>query len=627
MESKFHIIPDIFLQERAWESQSDFAENRSGLALGRWVRYKSAVNGKAKFWAIGTLTALAVLAPLKFGTPVVLPAAMLPPQTIWEWLFFSWPNQLLPLVVAAAMVGVALVAQRLSVRRDWLWVLPGLFLATQLAAAPTSICAATTVETVLHFAVCVAVFYLAAWAVREPGAVAWVWGGLTVATLVIVAFAAQQHFGGLAATRAYAAMYGGNLPKDLQLRLTSNRVFSTLVYPNALAGYLVVAFAPVLAWVWSCRLRNWLKWVAVAGLAGALVFVLALTGSRGGFIAFAAMVMAGLLAASRRVWWVLVAVAVIAGVFVTAQQAGLIRYNLASASARGDYWRGAVAIARDHPWLGTGPGTFGSIYPKYKTAMTEEAQLVHNSYLQMGSDSGVAGAVVFALLWLVALRDGFRLARRRAGDVAGIAVVAALTGWVVHGFLDFDLYVPGVAVPAFLILGILQGLKPFPDQPARRPARLARGTAGVVLGGVVVWLAGRSLLGDFCNAQTAILAGPDPAAAAASAQRAIGWNPSNPRYWVLAGDVAVRQGHPAEAAEFYQAAVGNDPYRAAYHWRWARALAAAGGRDAEAVEQLQIAVGLNPTQGRYRVELAAAAENIRQAPAGLLKSGSIETGR
>ena len=34
-------------------------------------------------------------------------------------------------------------------------------------------------------------------------------------------------------------------PPDLLLRLKSNRVFATLTYPNALAGFLVVVFAPM----------------------------------------------------------------------------------------------------------------------------------------------------------------------------------------------------------------------------------------------------------------------------------------------------------------------------------------------------------------------------------------------
>ena len=113
-----------------------------------------------------------------------------------------------------------------------------------------------------------------------------------------------------------------------------------------------------------------------------------------------------------------------------------------------------MAIARDHFWLGTGPGTFGSIYPKYKTAQTEEAQLVHNNFLEMWSDSGLPAFIVFAALWLLAIKDGFRLAGQRRGDVGAVAVCAALTGWVVHGLVDFDLYVPGVAIPAFLLLGI-----------------------------------------------------------------------------------------------------------------------------------------------------------------------------
>jgi len=106
----------------------------------------------------------------------------------------------------------------------------------------------------------------------------------------------------------------------------------------------------------------------------------------------------------------------------------------------GDYWRGAIAIARDHPWLGTGPGTFGSIYPKYKIASTEEAQLVHNSYLQMWSDSGVIGFLTFALLWLVALRDAFHpgsptLYDRRRSRCARLGRVGGAF------VMDFDLYI------------------------------------------------------------------------------------------------------------------------------------------------------------------------------------------
>ena len=340
-------------------------------------------------WVVLSLAVLAVLAPLKFGTPVVVPAT-LPPQSGWEWVFFSWPNQLLPLLVCGLVLWLTLDSSRRPGRVDGLFILPGLFLLTQLVAAPSSICRQKTTDTLLHFMVCVVVFYAAAGAVRDRRTLAWVSGGMALAAGLVVLAALNQHFGGLEATRAYAA--GENISPEMQLRLISNRVFGTLVHPNALAGFLVVVFAPVMLWCWRGPVRRWLQWVLVLGSGWLLVFCLALTGSRGGFIAFAVMIVVGLLVVVRRVWWLLAALAVIAIVFGVAHQAGLIRHGLSSASARGDYWRGAVAIALDHPWLGTGPGTFGSIYPKYKTATTEEAQLVHNSYLEMWSDSGVAAS-------------------------------------------------------------------------------------------------------------------------------------------------------------------------------------------------------------------------------------------
>src|SRR5206468_7117810 len=112
--------------------------------------------------------------------------------------------------------------------------------------------------------------------------------------------ALSQRFGGLEATRKFAAEQVDmqNAPADYLLKLTSNRVFAWFGgYPNALAGFLVLVFAPVLAFVWM-RGQNWearAKWVLL-GLAGAvMVMCLVFTGSRGGFVAFAVMIVTGLL--------------------------------------------------------------------------------------------------------------------------------------------------------------------------------------------------------------------------------------------------------------------------------------------------------------------------------------------
>ena len=288
-----------------------------------------------------------------------------------------------------------------------------------------------------------------------------------------------------------------------------------------------------------------------------------------------------------------------------------------------DYWRGAVAIIKDHPWVGTGPGTFGSIYPKYKTAMTEEAQAVHNSYLQMWSDSGVLAFVAFALLWIVGVWDAFRLARQRIGDAAAMAICGALAGWAVHGLLDFDLYAPGVALPAFILLGIVQGLKELPRTDSVTPRRRENWLVGAICAFVLVavlWTEGRALAADFLHSRAHELAAENPLEALDTAKEAADLVPWNARLRTTVGDMARLAGKPDEAIEAYRDAIQDDPFRASLWWRLAGAKKALHGTDAEVLELLRKAVALNPTNTRYSQALATAEESVRQSSPALLES-------
>jgi O-antigen ligase len=574
------------------------------------------------------LAGLAFFAPLKFGTPVVAQAGLTPPVDFVEWVFFAWPNQLATLVAFGALLWLVLDGERLAAQVDFLFVLPLLFLASQAVAAPPSIAPQMTADTLIAFAMDALLFYAAAWYVRDGAAAVRIFGALGLSTMIMMVMALEQHYGGFQRTRDFAALYGdsAHTPPDLLLRMSSNRVFASLVYPNALAGYLVLVFAPMLAWIWvrGRKWEVWIKWCTLVFVGALILFCLALTGSRGGFVAFVAMVMAGLFCfapkGSQRTRWVVITLVALAGVFVLAQRGGLIGLGTDSVSSRRDYWQGAIRIARDHPWLGTGPGSFGSIYPKYKTAASEEAQMVHNSFLQMWSDSGVAGFVIFALLWLVALRDAFHLARQRTHDAAAVAICAALAGWVVHSLVDFDLYVPGVAIPAFLLLGVLQGLKELPQvKPVvpRERSRLIVGAFCAAVIAAVFWTQGRSIAASFAHGHCDATRTEYPAAALADARRAIELAPHNSHYHAAAGDLAVLLQRFDEAIQHYEAAVDCDPYRASYHWRLAKVLAAAGGRHDQIIKQHRLAHQLNPTKELYRHDLE---EILRQPTADLLGS-------
>ncbi len=481
------------------------------------------------------------------------------------------------------------------------------------------------------FAAAVLLFYVGAWYVRDGAATAQIFGGLALATLFVCLLALRQHFGGLAEARAYAALYVDptRAPKGFLLRMTSNRVFGSLVYPNSLAGFLVVTFAPTLVWLWV-RARSWdvrVKWLALVFAGGVMLFCLVLTGSRGGFLAFAVMTL-GVFACwisngrRRTALWLGGLVATLVAIFLLGQRVGFLHVGTTSVESRLDYWRGAVAIAKDHPWVGTGPGTFGSIYPKYKTALTEEAQVVHNNFLQMWSDSGVLAFVAYALLWIVAVRDSFRVARQRVGDAAAMAVCGALAGWTVHGLVDFDLYVPGVALPAFILLGTVQGLKEIPRTDSVTPRWRENWLVGAICGVVLVavlWTEGRALTANSLNGQARELMAVDPLEAVDTAGRAADLVPWNPRFEAALGDMEFSAGRGHEAVAAYRRAIQDDPYRASGRWRLAEAKRAMHQVDAELIEILRKAVELNPTNQRYSRALGTAEESVRQSHPALLE--------
>ena len=122
-----------------------------------------------------------------------------------------------------------------------------------------------------------------------------------------------------------------------------------------------------------------------------------------------------------------------------------------------------MEFAREKPVFGTGPGTFAIAYQKVKRPESEMARLVHNDYLEQASDSGVPGFVAYAVFIGAALAWSFPRAggARSAGsdDWQTFAVWLGLLGWALQGFVEFGLYLPALAWPAFTLLGWLLGRK------------------------------------------------------------------------------------------------------------------------------------------------------------------------
>lgn len=206
--------------------------------------------------------------------------------------------------------------------------------------------------------------------------------------------------------------------------------------------------------------------VGVAGLA-----VLYWSGSKGGWLL---MLLLGVivllrLPSGKQFKMVLVAGLVVAGsagFFWT--HSGFFRKGATSVSARFDYWRAAVQTAKDKPVFGTGPGTFFIPYQKIKRPESEMSRLVHNDYLEQASDSGIVGLLTYTLFIVGGLVWSFP---RSSSDWTAFAVWLGVLGWSIQSFVEFGLYIPALAWPAFAFLGWLLGKKAsmVPTNPIDNP--------------------------------------------------------------------------------------------------------------------------------------------------------------
>jgi O-antigen ligase len=89
---------------------------------------------------------------------------------------------------------------------------------------------------------------------------------------------------------------------------------------------------------------------------------------------------------------------------------------------------------------------------RHRAAGAEPTRLAHNDYLQQASDSGWPG---FALYAAFIGGAAWVLARRRLDNPLLIAARLGLLAWALQGFVEFGLYIPALAWPAWLMLGWL----------------------------------------------------------------------------------------------------------------------------------------------------------------------------
>jgi O-antigen ligase len=128
-----------------------------------------------------------------------------------------------------------------------------------------------------------------------------------------------------------------------------------------------------------------------------------------------------------------------------------------SDEGRLETYRSTLRIIGDHPWFGTGLGTFAWSFPAYRSAdipMWGVFNRAHSTPLELASDLGLPLTGLIILAWLIVLGVLIRGVRTRRRDlvvpVAGLAV--AILG-LAHSTVDFSLQIPGYSIVVFSLVG------------------------------------------------------------------------------------------------------------------------------------------------------------------------------
>jgi hypothetical protein len=409
---------------------------------------------------------------IKFGDPVIMDYNSKAPPSVTDGIFESWPSRWGPWLMLPLVAVGLLTSPWKRLQGGWLVVAPALWLVWELLASSRTVSSTLTSVTLEHFFFAVALFYLGRFALNRASPTWPIWTGMGLALCWIIRAGFEQHFGGLEATRKM--IVSGQLIPDLPpevlrdpeflRRIARDRIFSTFWNANALAGALLLLLPLSLVFLWRLtpKVRLSIRVGFVVILGGCGLACLYWTGSKAGWLVAMVTGLLALYHGPLPLKWkrCLIGGLLIAGaVGFGVKYASFFQKERNSVGARFAYWRAARTITMAHPLFGTGPGTFQIPFQRIKQPDDEMSRLVHNDYLEQGSDSGIMGLILYTGMIISFFYHLYRYSLRETPlNWLHFAVLLGLIGVCLQSLVDCHLYVPALAWPMFFLFGWMLSL-------------------------------------------------------------------------------------------------------------------------------------------------------------------------
>lgn len=228
----------------------------------------------------------------------------------------------------------------------------------------------------------------------------------------------------------------------------ATRYTGLLNWHNQTAGLLLFLIFPLLGLLLSTKKSL----TRVGFAAGLLICLLSLfwTGSRGAFLALGG----GFISFFRKKLFIIIALLAVLGLFISR----LLLGNISSSSDQNSnqfrlsVWRGTQSITSDFPIVGTGPGTFGTVYHHYQNEPWFWAKDAHNHFFQVAAETGIPGVLIFSSVFAVII---LYFVKSHPRDLFTLSLVGALTASTAHALVDFDWSTSGIFIFFWIFLAVV----------------------------------------------------------------------------------------------------------------------------------------------------------------------------
>jgi O-antigen ligase len=261
------------------------------------------------------------------------------------------------------------------------------------------------------------------------------------------------------------------------------------------------------------------------------------------------------------------------------------------ADLRPTIWKDTLPMIRDFPVFGTGFDTYIDAYTKYRTLPGEAiVDHAHNDYLELLSDGGLIGFLLFAWYFAAIGIRSFRTFRKRNELYSIYIFIGSVSGIVymlLHSVTDFNLHIGSNGLYFFFLAGIMvssahtrmrDGLVPTFLKPVERPplwgglspsVLLLISLLSVLLMACLVFNFGaiigkyyysslKNIRLDQLHEKKDLLLVQD------TVQRAIMFDPLEPDYRLSGADIEMKVSGPAVSEKGYRQVIAMAPFNAGY---------------------------------------------------------------